>query len=66
MDDNWIKVEDRLPEPTEANRVLIYNYYAYTAWFSEGKFYHVLGDMTNNKPMKDVTHWMPLPNPPKV
>lgn len=63
--DGWISVKDRLPAKHEC--VLIYDsvchniYMAWRdddldAWFSE----EYLPDFLN------ITHWMPLPNPPEV
>ena len=57
----WISVKDRLPE--EDIRVLVYinSDRSYTKLdtdrLSNGKFVRWY---------KDVTHWMPLPEPPKV
>lgn len=61
----WISVKDRLPEPWE--QVLIYSQHD----FCESAFYiGVPGKwrVTWNHEMLDadsVTHWMPLPQPPK-
>ena len=61
----WISVKDRLPEPWK--RVLIYSRHD----FCESAFYiGVPGKwrVTWNHEMLDadsVTHWMPLPQPPK-
>ena len=61
----WISVDDRLPEPWE--QVLIYSRHD----FCESAFYiGVPGEWcsTWNHEMLDadsVTHWMPMPNPPK-
>ena len=61
----WISVEDRLPEPWK--QVLIYSRYD----FCESAFYiGVPGKwrVTWNHEMLDadsVTHWMPMPQPPK-
>ena len=61
----WISVKDRLPEPWK--RVLIYSRHD----FCESAFYiGVPGEwrVTWNHEMLDagsVTHWMPLPEPPK-
>ena len=61
----WISVKDRLPEPWE--QVLIYSRHD----FCESAFYiGVPGKWcsTWNHEMLDadsVTHWMPMPNPPK-
>ena len=61
----WISVQDRLPEPWK--QVLIYSRHD----FCESAFYiGVPGKwrVTWNHEMLDadsVTHWMPMPNPPK-
>ena len=61
----WISVDDMLPEPWK--QVLIYSRYD----FCESAFYiGVPGKwrVTWNHEMLDadsVTHWMPMPNPPK-
>ena len=60
----WISVEDRLPEPGVV--VLVYSKLGCT-YFSHRLYNHVDG-----KPFCieysggwEVTHWMPLPEPPK-
>ena len=61
----WISVDDRLPEPWK--QVLIYSRYD----FCESAFYiGVPGKwrVTWNHEMLDadsVTHWIPMPQPPK-
>ena len=61
----WISVDDRLPEPWK--RVLIYSRYD----FCESALYigaPGIWRVTWNHEMLDadsVTHWMPLPEPPK-
>ena len=70
----WISVEDKLPphnhdvlvyRPDMAMKILVDNYYGYCGeddaewhegWAKYGKDVH-------NNPL--ITHWMPLPNPPK-
>lgn len=67
----WIPVSERLPkkhgrylvaEPSYINES---GYTIFTVWFDkEGGFYDSdpeWGDI----PMENVTHWMPLPEPPK-
>lgn len=70
----WISVEDRLPEENE--QVLITDgsdvFYAYKYYY-EGWDYQIAEDFdgeegvfsTNAMKEKHVTHWMPLPEPPK-
>ena len=58
MDDlNWISVEDRLPE--KYSQVLVFTDYGDT----DSVYFFAL-DKTWGHPDK-VTHWMPLPEPPK-
>lgn len=70
----WISVEDKLPphnhdvlvyRPDMAMKILVDNYYGYygeddaewhEGWAKYGKDIH-------NNPL--ITHWMPLPTPPK-
>lgn len=57
----WIKVEDELPE--KLSNVLVYGMdgMPYTAWAfysSESRF------VGRNEFYDNVTHWMPLPEPP--
>lgn len=61
--DNWISVEDGLPE--NGDDVLVYTSDEYVS----------LGEYSNRKwrvygtpyfdPIAHVTHWMPLPKPPQ-
>lgn len=58
----WISVEERLPE--EADEVLVFCRNGETTWTNlahrVGKQWWRVG-----VPMQCVTHWMPLPEPPK-
>lgn len=59
----WISVNDRLP--VDMGTVLI----AHKGGVSFGWFngsYWTRGAATKHKPIKTVTHWMPLPEPPKM
>lgn len=63
----WIDVNERLPD--ENGRYLINYIHSYcrddgfqaieTAYFADGKFVGILGFYL-------ITHWMPLPEPPKM
>ena len=58
----WISVKERLP--TDMGTVLI----AHKGGVSFGWFngnYWTRGAATKHRPIKTVTHWMPLPEPPK-
>lgn len=57
----WIPVEERLPEPTE-NPVLVHDYSGVSvAWHSQAMGWVYKTGFA----CVDVTHWMPLPQPPK-
>lgn len=63
----WISVEDSLPASSQ-DRVLIatengvfYGFYAYSSWFAYGP---IRCEVTTLK--LPVTHWQPLPEPPKA
>jgi hypothetical protein len=73
---NWINVKDRLPPNLED--VMVYEKYCeipFIGWYNLGEevwgvntdFVEVIGDayLENNVGAKNVTHWMPLPNPPE-
>lgn len=55
----WIPVTERLPEEDGCYLVAVKNdhqrRYSKTAWFSHGSWFA----------RQDVTHWMPLPQPPE-
>ena len=61
----WISVKDRLPENEGKYLCWDVPYSSSTSYptfghFQDGKFYmHIADDWSN------VTHWMPLPEPPK-
>ena len=53
----WISVKDRLPEPTYCVLVVgAYSEMAIDALGTDGEWMGMV---------EDVTHWMPLPQPPK-
>lgn len=56
----WISVKDRLPGPTENPVLVPYAGSVWTAWRHAD--YWELGGLLNTV---CVTHWMPLPHPPK-
>lgn len=54
----WISVKDRLPEPTYCVLVVgAYSEMAIDALGTDGEWMGMV---------EDITHWMPLPQPPKV
>lgn len=61
----WKNIKDKLPEDNEVG-VLIYgkldigNFYTTCIWY-KGEFI----DTDNSTKRRNITHWMPLPNPPK-
>ena len=63
----WVSVEDRLPERNLDNALILISfkgkYLYYVAYFEDGKWY--VPNMYGRDCLKDVTHWMPLPEPPK-
>lgn len=61
MNNQWISVEDRLPE--EDSVVLVFDgLYVWIAYRN-----HVLGTWNvEGDSVRAVTHWMPLPEPPEV
>lgn len=65
----WISVKERLPETHEDGSVdaalVTDGDLIHMAYFSSGKwFYCSSGEMKENM-FYEVTHWMPLPEPPK-
>ena len=60
----WISVKDRLPET--GKRVLTYaDNGAMFAAHLDGYWYIDTGEMYYSTPLANITHWMPLPEPPK-
>lgn len=69
----WIKVEDKFPKEYEevivcakfGNEFKVYCCETYiSSWYENKKVDPKLLD-SNCYPMADITHWMPLPEPPK-
>jgi hypothetical protein len=65
----WISVKERLPE--EDQQVLVYSedYPMEVMWFRNNKFNEYYEDLDIKKDynfeIEEVTHWMPIPEPPK-
>lgn len=69
LKNNWISVEDRLPEQNQSALVFIPKYDApsnvdYTQFDAGSKYYYWDRD-TYGYEKHEVTHWQPLPTPPK-
>lgn len=72
MESNWIKVSEQMPENIGWYLVFCNDgeqriaKVAVNGWWTElhGHYY---GDMSvgSSKPIREVTHWQPLPQPPK-
>jgi len=63
----WISVKDRLPKESTRKNLLMYiissniDKVVFVSFFIKGEW--VLG---KNNAFKNITHWMPLPKPPKL
>ena len=66
----WISVEDRLPQSV-SSVLMTYNDFVIGGEFANGKFYHLSGACAHIpgycycEEQEGITHWMPLPEPPK-
>lgn len=62
---NWISVKDRLPEKKDDIFLgFRKSYYWYEICIVRDKKICIF-DLHEEKPFKRMTHWMPLPEPPK-
>lgn len=65
----WINVFDRLPEDTDDVLVIGDGWDGMNWWrilFYESDAWHTIdGDIVDVKSQRRITHWMPLPEPPK-
>lgn len=61
----WIKIENQLPELNK--KVLIYLSHGTIKVDERYKslYKNQIGAWRNTYPDKNITHWMPLPEPPK-
>jgi hypothetical protein len=61
----WISVKDRLPD--ERTRVLVYGEFGVSMAFLYGDNKHwYIADTEDWDEVREVSHWMPLPEPPEV
>lgn len=65
----WIPVSERLPEPNEdgsVNAVLVTNgFVIHMAYFNNKNWWFCESGQAAESMFYVVTHWMPLPEPPK-
>lgn len=68
----WISVKDRLPPDCESVMIWSKGMTPITAWLAYDKGevprYYQINDWDESDQilsLKDITHWMPLPEPPK-
>lgn len=65
----WISVEDRLPEDAggAVDAVLVTDgFLIHMAYFNHGTWYFCESGEMKEEMFYNVTHWMPLPEPPKM
>lgn len=64
--DEWISVKDKTPN--EDDIVLIYSAFAdiqlLGAWNNSKQQFEYIDGECYGMPIREVTHWMPLPEPP--
>ena len=65
LTDQWISVEERLPE--KSGEVLTYrpNFVTVMDYSIKHKAFNAFDDLESASYAIEVTHWMPLPKPPK-
>ena len=65
----WISVQDRLPEDAggAVDAVLVTDgFLIHMAYFNHGTWYFCESGEMKEEMFYNVTHWMPLPEPPKM
>ena len=71
---NWISVKDKLPELIENSAGFSSDYvlvYIITeghsiAYYTQDGWAYNYGDLMNSSDINNLTHWSPLPEPPKT
>ena len=58
----WIPVTERLPVNTKSV-LIVHRGGVSTGWYN-GRYWE-RGASTNHRPIQTITHWRPLPEPPK-
>lgn len=66
LSDRWISVKDRLPEYGVEVSVSLPNYLVKIQTATYTKVFEMEFVISAMCVTKDVTHWMPLPSPPKI
>ena len=64
----WIMVEDRIPDDGQNVIAFVDSAFVVAAQYRNSCFYDVLKDADGSlfeTVSRDVTHWQPLPEPPK-
>lgn len=63
----WISVNDRLP--ADSKKILVVNGHGYISisalWRKDGSKWTWIDSAGHFNHVNDITHWMPLPEPPK-
>lgn len=67
----WTSVKDKLPEliyGASSDYVLVYILTGghSIAYYTKDGWAYGYGDLMNSSDIKNLTHWMPLPEPPKT
>ena len=65
MTESWISVKDRLPEKNGAYLVFCDGESVFSAFYERGREHSEWTDDYEEYCDLDVSHWMPLPEPPK-
>jgi len=64
---NWISVKDELPEDrTSVLSLSVHNIVNSSRYVREDISFYPYAHLTNEVPIGEVTHWMPIPERPKL